>query len=67
MLGCLLMAIFASAYYKIAEGESRSGVLWGLVSVACFIAGQAVYGLAGASMAQVLPFGLMMVFPKRRR
>lgn len=61
MLGLILLIMCAGAYFKIAEADNRNGALWAVISIACWFAGGAVYGFAGALIGQVMPFVLMMI------
>ena len=37
MFGVLFLVAFATFYYRVAESERRSGLLWALVSMALFL------------------------------
>jgi len=59
MLGLILMIVSAVAYYRIAQADNRSGVLWAALAIVCWYGGAVVYGFAGALIGQLLPFVLM--------
>lgn len=59
MLGLILLIAFAVFFYRVAEIEKRSGILWAILSVGLFIAGEFLGGLIGIFLFQGFLFVLM--------
>ena len=62
MFGILMIVACAVFYYRVAEIENRSGILWASLSIALSLAAGMVLGLGGGGMLliQLVPFLLML-------
>lgn len=62
MFGTFTIVACAVFYYRVAEIENRSGVLWASLSIALSLAAGMVLGLGagGTLLIQLVPFLLML-------
>lgn len=63
----LILVCCAVFYYRVAESENRSGLLWALFSIALYF-GSGMFmpwGLGGSLLVQTIPFILMTALSMR--